>query len=321
MNTSILETARQTIFAEQQAIAGLARQLNHNFENVVNIIHHSKGRIIISGIGKSAIIAQKIAATFNSTGTPSFYLHAGEATHGDLGMIQKDDIIIILSKSGESSEIKTLVALVKGLGNIIVSITGYLDSYLANQSDFVINASVDKEACINNLAPTSSTTAQMVIGDAIAVCVMQLRNFSSDDFAKLHPGGNLGKRLYLKIEDIYHHNACPTVFTDADIKSIILEISKGRVGAVAVTSENNKLQGIITDGDIRRLLEKDVILSDKKALQILSPNPKTATPETLAITALETLKRFDLNQLIVIDKDESVLGFIHLHDLIREGIY
>ncbi|MDE1193521.1 MAG: KpsF/GutQ family sugar-phosphate isomerase [Arachidicoccus sp.] len=321
MNTSILETARQTIFAEQQAIAGLARQLNHNFENVVNIIHHSKGRIIISGIGKSAIIAQKIAATFNSTGTPSFYLHAGEATHGDLGMIQKDDIIIILSKSGESSEIKTLVALVKGLGNIIVSITGYLDSYLANQSDFVINASVDKEACINNLAPTSSTTAQMVIGDAIAVCVMQLRNFSSDDFAKLHPGGNLGKRLYLKIEDIYHHNACPTVFTDADIKSIILEISKGRVGAVAVTSENNKLKGIITDGDIRRLLEKDVILSDKKALQILSPNPKTATPETLAITALETLKRFDLNQLIVIDKDESVLGFIHLHDLIREGIY
>ncbi|HEY0298996.1 MAG TPA: KpsF/GutQ family sugar-phosphate isomerase, partial [Arachidicoccus sp.] len=274
-----------------------------------------------SGIGKSAIVAQKIAATLNSTGTPSVFLHAAEATHGDLGMIHKDDVVIILSKSGESPEIKTLVALVKSLHNCIIAITGNTQSYLAAHSAYVLNSFVDKEACVNNLAPTSSTTAQMVLGDAIAVCLMQLKNFSSDDFAKLHPGGNLGKRLYLKIDDLYKHNASPKILVNADLKNVILEISKGRMGATAVVDENNLLCGIITDGDIRRLLEKTDQLSGVVAKDILSPRPRTVSPEALAIEALEQIKLHDLNQLVVVDKHNTVLGFIHLHDLIREGIY
>ena len=321
MDKSIIDWAKQAIAAEQEAIANLATQIDEQFTEAVQAMYQCKGRVIISGIGKSAIVAQKIAATLNSTGTPSSFLHAAEATHGDLGMVRNGDVIIVLSKSGESAEIKTLVSLVRSLGNKIVAITGNTRSYLARQSDFVINSFVQQEACRNNLAPTSSTTAQMVLGDAIAVCLMELKDFSSADFARLHPGGNLGKRLYLKIADIYKHNAVPKVLPDADLKNVILEISKGRVGATAVVDEKDVLAGIITDGDIRRLLEKDDTLSGIVAKDVLSSTPKTVSPETLAIEALELIKQFDLNQLVVTNTENHVLGFVHLHDLIREGIY
>lgn len=321
MNKSIIDWAKQAIVVEQEAVANLVSQVDEQFAEAVQAMYQCKGRIIASGIGKSAIVAQKIAATLNSTGTPSFFLHAAEATHGDLGMIQSGDIVMILSKSGESAEIKVLASLVRNLGNKVIAVTGNAQSYLAGQSDFVINSFVQKEACRNSLAPTASTTAQMVLGDAIAVCLMELRDFSAADFARLHPGGNLGKRLYLKIADIYKHNAVPKVLLVTDLKNIILEISKGRVGATAVVDEKDVLTGIITDGDIRRLLEKDDKLSGIVAKDILSPAPKTVSPGTLAIEALELIKQFDLNQLIVTDTAHHVLGFVHLHDLIREGIY
>lgn len=321
MNKSIIDWAKQAIAVEQEAVANLASQVDEQFAEAVQAMYECAGRIIVSGIGKSAIVAQKIAATLNSTGTPSFFLHAAEATHGDLGMIRSGDIVMILSKSGESAEIKMLSSLVRSLGNKIVAVTGNAQSYLAKQSGYIINSFVQQEACRNNLAPTSSATAQMVLGDAIAVCLMELKNFSAADFARLHPGGNLGKRLYLKIADIYKHNAVPKVMVDTDLKNIILEISKGRVGATAVVDENDVLTGIITDGDIRRLLEKDDKLSGIVAKDILSSSPKTVSPETLAIEALELIKQFDLNQLVVTDATNHVLGFVHLHDLIREGIY
>lgn len=321
MDKSILDWAKQLITVEQEAVANLASQLDGQFINAVQAIRQCKGRVITSGIGKSAIVAQKMTATFNSTGTPASFLHAAEATHGDLGMIRQDDVIIILSKSGESNEIKTLASLVSGLGNTIIAITGNIQSYLAKQSEFVINSFVEYEACRNSLAPTSSTTAQMVLGDAIAICLMELNHFSTEDFAKLHPGGNLGKRLYLKIADIYKHNAAPKVMLHTDLKNVIIEISKGRVGAAAVVNEDNILMGIITDGDIRRLLERNDILSGIVAGDILSVNPKTVLPETTALKALNLIKQFDLNQLIVVDKQQHVLGFIHFHDLIREGIF
>lgn len=321
MDKSIIDWAKQAIAIEQEAVANLAAQVDEQFARAVQAIHECTGRVIVSGIGKSAIIAQKIAATLNSTGTPSFFLHAAEATHGDLGMIRIGDIVMILSKSGESAEIKVLASLVKGLGNRVIAMTGGIQSYLAKQSDFIVNSFVQKEACRNNLAPTSSTTAQMVLGDAIAVCLMTLKDFSAADFARLHPGGNLGKRLYLKIADIYKHNAVPKVLPDTDLKNVILEISKGRVGATAVVDKKGMLTGIITDGDIRRLLEKNDTLSGVVAKDVLSPTPKTVLSDTLAIEALEIIKQFDLNQLIVADKENHVLGFVHLHDLIREGIY
>ncbi|MGF7232298.1 KpsF/GutQ family sugar-phosphate isomerase [Arachidicoccus sp.] len=320
MNKSVLEIAASTIIAEQSAIGQLVNKLDAEFEKAVDKIHHSLGRIVFSGIGKSAIVAQKITATFNSTGTPAIFMHAADAIHGDLGMVLADDIVVILSKSGESPEIKALVPLVKSMGNCLISIVGNVDSYLAKQSEIIINSYVEKEACPHNLAPTSSTTAQMVMGDALAVCLIELKRFSSGDFAKLHPGGSLGKRFYLTAEDLYKQNATPNVLPKSDLKTVIFEISKGRMGATAVTSENNKLKGIITDGDVRRLLEKSDQLSGIIAQDILSPNPKTISPQTLAIEALELIKNHDLSQLIVIDDEEHFLGFIHLHDLIREGI-
>lgn len=321
MNKSIIDWAKQAIAIEQEAVSNLASQLDGQFAEAVQAMSQCKGRIIVSGIGKSAIVAQKIAATLNSTGTPSFFLHAAEATHGDLGMIRVGDVVVILSKSGESAEIKILASLVSSLGNKIIAITGNIQSYLARQSDYVVNSFVHREACRNSLAPTSSTTVQMVLGDAMAVCLMELKSFSAADFARLHPGGNLGKRLYLKIADIYKHNATPKVLPDTDLKNIILEISKGRVGAAAVVDEKGMLSGIITDGDIRRLLEKDDKLSGVVARDILSSAPKTVLPQTLAIEALELIKQFDLNQLVVTDPEGYLLGFVHLHDLIREGIY
>jgi len=319
--SAIIETAKKTIFIERDALTALAAQVNEQFEKAVQTIDACKGRVVASGIGKSAIIAQKMVATFNSTGTPAVFMHAADAMHGDLGIIQKNDVVIIISKSGESPEIKGLLPLIKNADNCIIAIVGNMQSQLAKQSDIVLNSFVSQEACPHNLAPTASTTAQMALGDALAVCLMELKKFSPKDFARLHPGGNLGKRLYLRVADIYKNNAAPKVLADTDLKNVILEISKGRVGATAVVDENNIVKGIITDGDVRRLLEKTEQLSDITAKDILSSTPKCILPETLAIEALELIKQYDLSQLIVIDNKRYFLGFIHLHDLIREGIY
>lgn len=319
--SSIIETAKKGILTERDALTAVAAQVDEQFEKAVQTIYSCKGSVVASGIGKSAIVAQKIVATFNSTGTRATFMHAADAMHGDLGIIQKNDVVLIISKSGESPEIKGLLPLIKNRGNCIIAIVGNLQSQLAKQADIVLNGFVSQEACPNNLAPTSSTTAQMALGDALAVCLMELKNFSSEDFAQLHPGGNLGKRLYLRVADIYKNNAAPKVAADAGLKNVILEISKGRMGATAIVDEKNRVKGIITDGDVRRLLEKTEQLSDITARDILSPKPKCILPETLAMQALALLEQNDVSQLIVTDNENHFLGFIHLHDLIREGIY
>jgi len=320
MNKEIIQSALLTIELEAQSIAGLKEFINEDFEKSVETIHQSKGRVVITGIGKSAIVGQKIVATLNSTGTPALFMHAADAVHGDLGMVQKDDVVIIISKSGESPEIKVLVPLIKNFGNVLISIIGNRNSFLARESDHILDTTVAKEACPNNLAPTSSTTAQMVMGDALAVCLMELNEFTGRDFARYHPGGNLGKRLYLKVDDIYKINAKPRVLPNASLKDVIIEISKGRLGATAVTENNNKLTGIITDGDVRRMLEKISDVSNIRASDIITKNPKTAEPGILAVEALEILKHYDISQLIITEKDGTYLGILHLHDLIREGI-
>lgn len=320
MNKEIIQSALLTIELEAQSIAGLKEFINDDFEKSVETIHQSKGRVVITGIGKSAIVGQKIVATLNSTGTPALFMHAADAVHGDLGMVQKDDVVIIISKSGESPEIKVLVPLIKNFGNVLISIIGNRNSFLARESDHILDTTVAKEACPNNLAPTSSTTAQMVMGDALAVCLMELNEFTGRDFARYHPGGNLGKRLYLKVDDIYKINAKPRVLPSASLKDVIIEISKGRLGATAVTENNNKLTGIITDGDVRRMLEKISDVSNIRASDIITKNPKTAEPGILAVEALEILKHYDISQLIITEKDGTYLGILHLHDLIREGI-
>lgn len=320
MKLSIRDSAIYTIEQEANSIANLKNFINDAFENAVNTIHNSGGRIVISGIGKSAIIAQKIVATLNSTGTPSLFMHAADAIHGDLGMIQKKDVVIILSKSGESAEIKVLVPLIKNSGNTLIAIAGSSVSFLAKNADIFLNTTVSKEACPNNLAPTSSTTAQMVMGDALAVCLMQLNGFDSDDFAKFHPGGNLGKRLYLRVDDIYKMNARPFVKENFGFKDIIMEISNGRLGTTAVLDDNNKLIGIISDGDIRRLLEKTDDIKTLSASDIFIKNPKRILNTALAVDALEKMNKYTITQLIVVDDEDNYLGIIHLHDLIREGI-
>jgi arabinose-5-phosphate isomerase len=320
MTVTIQQTAVNTILLEAQAVEGLKQYIDDSFEKAVNLINVSLGRVVVSGMGKSAIIGQKIAATLNSTGTPALFMHAGDAIHGDLGMVQKDDIVLVISKSGESPEIKLLVPLIKTLGNSIIGMVGNINSFLAAQSTVVLNTTVEKEACPNNLAPTSSTTAQMVMGDALAVCLMQLKNFTGTDFAKFHPGGNLGKKLYLRVEDIYVLNEKPKVTKEASLKNVILAITKGRQGAVAVVDEYDKVLGIVTDGDIRRLLERVDDLSNITASHVMGASAKTIQPSELAVTAFEILKTLDINQLIVADDNQYYLGIIHLHDLIREGI-
>ena len=320
MGTNILEIAKRTIQTEAEAVSGLISSLDESFEKAVQAIHQSAGHLVISGIGKSAIVAQKIVATLNSTGTPSLFMHAADAIHGDLGMVQPRDIVLIISKSGESPEIKVLVPLVKNAGNILLAMSGNIHSHLATQADYVLNTTVEKEACPNNLAPTSSTTAQMVIGDALAVCLMELNGFSGRDFARYHPGGNLGKRLYLRVEDLYAMNAKPAVKEFAGLKEVIIAISAGRLGATAVLDEANKATGIITDGDVRRMLETTDNLSQVKAADILSLHPKTIQPGALAIEALEKMREADISQLIVVSADNIYLGILHLHDLVREGI-
>jgi len=315
---SIIDNAISTLQLEAQAILGLVENVNDDFVKVVHLIIQSEGRVIVTGIGKSAIIAQKIVATFNSTGTPSIFMHAADAVHGDLGMIQKNDIVICLSKSGNTPEIKILAPLLKQAGNVMIGMVGQPDSDLGLQADYILNTYVEKEACPHNLAPTTSTTAQLAMGDALAVCLLHARNFNEDDFARYHPGGALGKRLYLKAGDIAVKNQKPGIHSSASVKDVIVEISQNRLGAVAVI-EGNSILGIITDGDIRRMLEKYSNLADIKASDLMNRNPKTIDREMLAVNALELIKANNITQLLVTE-DNKYFGMIHLHDLLQEGI-
>jgi len=319
MSFSIKQTALKTIHLEAESIYGLESFIDDNFEKTVSSIHNAGGRLVISGIGKSAIVAQKIVATLNSTGTPALFMHAADAIHGDLGMVQHDDIVLIISKSGESPEIKVLVPLIKNFGNLLIGMVGNMESFLAKHSHHVLNTTVSQEACPNNLAPTSSTTAQMVMGDALAVCLMEMNGFTGDDFAKFHPGGMLGKKLYLRVKDLYTDNGKPMVGAEASLKDIIVEISEKRLGATAVVTEEGCVIGIITDGDIRRMLEHGEDVNKIKAKDIFSPSPKTIEPEALAVEALNVLRMNDISQLIV-TKAGKYDGMLHLHELVREGI-
>ena len=315
---SIIESAISTLKLESDAISNLLQYINEDFVKVVHAILESKGRVIVTGIGKSAIIAQKIVATFNSTGTPAVFMHAADAVHGDLGMIQKDDIVMCLSKSGNTPEIKLLAPLLKQSGNLLIGMLGSLESDLAKQADLIINASVEKEACPHNLAPTTSTTAQLALGDALAICLLEAREFNTEDFARYHPGGSLGKRLYLKAGDLAAKNERPSIAPTAAVKDVIIEISKNRLGAVVVIADNNVL-GIITDGDIRRMLEKHTNLEDITAADLMNKNPKQIDKDELALLALEIIKENNITQLLV-TKDNTYYGMIHLHDLLQEGI-
>ncbi len=315
---SIIESAKKTLWAEAQAVEGLISYINDHFIASVQAILNCKGRVIITGIGKSAIIAQKIVATLNSTGTPAIFMHAADAVHGDLGMIQKDDIVLCLSKSGNTPEIKILAPLLKQSGNLLIGMLGQLDSDLAKLSDLVINTSVDKEACPYNLAPTTSTTAQLAMGDALAICLLEQKKFKADDFAKYHPGGSLGKRLFLKAGDLALKNPKPSISPNASVKDVIIEISKNRLGAVVVETDK-QICGIITDGDIRRMLEGNLNLTTIKATDIMSKNPKSIEKDELALTALEIIKKNNITQLLVTAKGRYY-GLIHMHDLLKEGI-
>ncbi|MDA7707513.1 KpsF/GutQ family sugar-phosphate isomerase [Flavobacteriaceae bacterium] len=315
---SIVALAKETIAIESLAISQLSNFIDDTFAEAVEIIYNSTGRVIITGIGKSAIIANKIVATLNSTGTPSVFMHAADAIHGDLGLILKDDVVICISKSGNTPEIKVLIPFLKNAGNTLIAITGNQKSVLAEQADFVFNSYVEKEACPINLAPTTSTTAQLVIGDALAVCLLELRGFTKDDFAKYHPGGALGKKLYLKVSDILVHNEIPNVNPDASIKKVIIEISEKRKGVTAVTTDT-KIVGIITDGDLRRMLSETEDLSLLKAEDIMSKNPISITINAMAIDAMELMDTHRISQLLVEDQG-NYAGVIHIHDLIKEGI-
>ncbi|HEY9363772.1 MAG TPA: KpsF/GutQ family sugar-phosphate isomerase [Chitinophagaceae bacterium] len=316
---NIQQIARRTIQQEAASISQLIEYVNDDFENAVNCIAACVGRIVVSGIGKSAIIAQKIVATFNSTGTPAIFMHAADAIHGDLGVVRQEDIVIIISKSGESPEIKVLVPLIKNFGNTLIAIVGNTSSFLAKKSDLVLNTTVSQEACPHNLAPTSSTTAQLVMGDALSVCLMELKGFSSADFAKFHPGGTLGKKLYLRVIDLYIDNEKPQVFAHQSLKEVIVEMTKKRLGVTAVIDENKFLLGIITDGDIRRMMEKDFSLTEMKAKDIMTPSPKTISPNKLAVDALDLMRKNEITQLVVAENNKYE-GIIHLHDLVREGL-
>ncbi|KAB1159337.1 KpsF/GutQ family sugar-phosphate isomerase [Tenacibaculum aiptasiae] len=318
---AILSTAKETILLESNAIANLANLLDSSFVDAVNFIFNSKGRVIVTGIGKSANIANKMVATFNSTGTPAVFMHAADAIHGDLGNVQRDDVVICISKSGNTPEIKVLVPLIKNSNNKIVAITGNPDSFLGKNADFLLNSFVEKEACPNNLAPTTSTTAQLVLGDALAVCLLDLRGFTSSDFAKYHPGGALGKRLYLRVSDLIKNNLLPKVTITDKITNVIVEISEKRLGVTAVVNNDNKLLGIITDGDIRRMLSKTTKIDELTAEDIMSKNPKTINVDAMAVKALETLENNSITQILVTDNDDNYVGVVHLHDLIKEGIF
>ena len=318
-NKKIIHTALRTIQMESDAISNLKGFVNADFENALNSILASTGRLVVSGIGKSAIIAQKIVATFNSTGTPAVFMHAADAIHGDLGMVQQADIILIISKSGDSPEIKVLVPLIKNFGNVIIGMVGNINSFLARESKIVINTTVDQEACPNNLAPTTSTTAQRVMGVALAICLMEMRGFGTADFAKFHPGGALGKRLFLRVSDLASQNEKPSVTGNATIREVIVEMTNKRLGVTVVVNNDHVIEGIITDGDLRRMLEKEDSFELLKARDIMSVNPITVKNDLLAVEALELMKEKNISQLVVAD-DNVYKGIIHIHDIIKEGL-
>jgi arabinose-5-phosphate isomerase len=315
---TILQTAKTAILSESASIAKLTDLLDDNFVNAVNTIANSNGRLVVTGIGKSAIIAQKIVATMNSTGTPSLFLHASEAIHGDLGMVQNGDVVICISKSGNSPEIKVLVPIIKRFGNILIAITGNMTSFLAKESDYILNTTIDAEACPINLAPTNSTTAQLVMGDALAICLMKIKNFTAQDFAKYHPGGALGKKLLLRVGDMLDQSHRPMVTPETNIKKVIFEISEKRLGVTAVI-ENEKIIGIITDGDIRRMLNDRDSFADLTAKDIMTKNPKMIQYNDMVVDAFNILEDFSITQLVVVDND-SYKGILHLHDILKEGI-
>ncbi|MEM6359276.1 MAG: KpsF/GutQ family sugar-phosphate isomerase [Bacteroidota bacterium] len=316
---NIQSIATKVLVNEAQAIQKITEQIDKDFEDCVMEIFNSPGRVVVTGIGKSAIIANKIVATLNSTGTPALFMHAADAIHGDLGMIQEDDIVICLSKSGNTAEIKVLVPLLKRTGSKLVALVSNVDSYLARQADYVLNATIGEEACPNNLAPTTSTTAHLALGDALAVCLLELRDFSSEDFAKFHPGGSLGKKLYLKVDDIYPNHEVPSVSTEASIKEVIVEISSKRLGTTAVVNDSNQLVGIITDGDLRRAMEKGIDMTEA-AQNIMSGKPKSVVTGDYAVKALHIMQQNSISQVVVLDEQGVLKGFVHLHDLLKEGI-
>ena len=315
---AIISLAKKTVATQSEAIQNLSKFIDEDFVNAVNCIRNAKGRVVISGIGKSAIIAAKIVATLNSTGTPAIFMHAADAIHGDLGTIQKDDVVICISKSGNTPEIKMLVPLIKNGKNRLIGMTGSMDSFLAKKADYVLNTFVEKEACPNNLAPTTSTTAQLVIGDALAICLLELRGFSSKDFAKYHPGGTLGKRLYLRVSDIAQTNMKPMVQLDTDVKRVIVEISEKMLGVTAVMKDN-KIVGVVTDGDIRRMLNKYDNINGLMAKDIMTSNPKVIEADVLAVKALKIMQDNEISQLLAVEGDRYI-GVVHLHNLINEGI-
>ncbi|WP_291274472.1 KpsF/GutQ family sugar-phosphate isomerase [Flavobacterium sp.] len=320
MNTTetIQLNAKKAILSQSESIAKLTNYINEDFTKTVELIYQGKGRVIVTGIGKSAIIAQKIVATLNSTGTPSMFLHAAEAIHGDLGMVQPGDIVICISKSGNSPEIKVLAPIIKSFGNTLIGMTANEQSFLAQESDLVLLAYVESESCPNGLAPTNSTTAQLVLGDALAICLMELRNFKSEDFAKYHPGGALGKKLLLRVKDMLDTSHAPQVNPEASIKKVIMEISEKRLGVTAVV-ENNKVIGIITDGDIRRMLNDRDSIAGITAKDIMTKNPKHIASSLLVAEALDILENNKITQLVVLDHEEYK-GILHLHDILKEGI-
>ncbi|MBP6618908.1 MAG: KpsF/GutQ family sugar-phosphate isomerase [Leadbetterella sp.] len=315
----IIEIAKKVLTDESEAIKSLISTIDDKFEQIIYAILGSKGKIVLTGIGKSAIIAQKISATLNSTGQKAVFMHATDAVHGDLGIIDNEDIIIFLSKSGNTPEIKVLMPLLKRLGNKIIAMVSNVDSYLAKNSDFIINAHVESEACPLNLAPTTSTTVALALGDALAVCLLEVREFSKKDFAKYHPGGSLGKKLYLRVLDIYPNNALPIVQDSADIQAVILEMTTKRLGSTAVVNQNEELVGIITDGDLRRMLNSKVDFSTLRAKDIMGKSPKTILPDEFAVNALLKMQDMNITQLVVAE-GKKVFGFVHLHDLLKEGL-
>lgn len=319
MNSTVKNIALQTIDLEARSIQALRRSINDDFEKAVQYMANCNGRVVVSGIGKSAVIAQKIVATLNSTGTPSLFMHAADATHGDLGMIRPEDVVVMISKSGESPEIKVLLSLIRNFGNPLIAIVGNTTSSLAQGATVVLDTTVESEACPNNLAPTSSTTAQLVMGDALAVCLMELKGFNSDDFARYHPGGALGKKLYLRVSELVERNAKPQINSAQSIREVIISMTTGRLGVTVVVNEGQQVLGIITDGDLRRMLEKGTPIDSLTAGDIMTASPRTIHPDELAVVALEVLTKHHISQLVVAD-EKTYRGVLHIHDLMREGL-
>jgi arabinose-5-phosphate isomerase len=316
---SIIENGKKVVLHEAEAIKNMVQYIDDDFARCVSLIYESKGRVIITGIGKSANISQKIVATLNSTGTPAVFMHAADAIHGDLGIVQKNDVVICISRSGDTPEIKVLIPLLKTMGNKLIAMVSNRNSILAQQADHILYAHIEKEACPNNLAPTSSTTAQLVMGDALAIALLEYREFSSDDFARYHPGGTLGKKLYLRVSDLYVVNEKPMINENASIDEVILEMTTKRLGATAVMDANNVLCGIITDGDLRRMLVSKKPVNELRARDIMGHTPRTIHKDELAVKAFQLMEQCSITQLIVVDNN-GYAGMIHVHDILKEGI-